>query len=685
MWIKGIPYDLQEGYGKLFVTINALWKDDILMFEQQMKKKILLALLIGAGTIYGSQPAQAADDTQKFSLDPMIVTAQRTEKRDLDTPASVSVITKEEIEKNGATTTMEALRKVAGVTDYSYAPGGDDLGSSYSRVFLRGFDKGALVMVNGAPININNYASVSAIPIISIEKIEVVRGASSVLYGAEALGGVINIITKKGTGELKTTISSTGGNYLGKYSITSQGEGVIISFSKDYVNKFEHAQMDRPSNNTYRVNEKYQKTNIFTSLALSPNLNFTWNYSKIDPMYGQRKLTDNTISGTRYAYNDTKHSASLIYTDINSQTKTILSFNNKKVEANNIATNGKVTVGGDSSNYNASNLYLDTQKKWTLNKKDSLITGLTVKHEKYDQLFADAADNDRNSYGVYASYDKTFNDKFSTTLGLRGEVYRKTTFDEKNNHVFLPQLQTLYKINNTLSWYTNLGKAFEMPAINAHTSSGGTSSDIIKKNAIKPEEGWTYETGLKHITDSSSTKLSIFYMDYKNKFKWKYFDWLPDPKNKIQVNMGKFTNTGLELEYQKNLSPKWDYNLSATIQNPKSYDDDDKKWTQESAKFQLSAGVDYSLNKFTSNLNVLVLTNREESSYRYNGATTTTLCADHNLKNRFLVNSSFKYSPTNNQSFALNLYNILNRHEPVSTYEYYDLPFNWTLTYNYTF
>ena len=625
-----------------------------------------------------------------------MVTAQRTETRDLDTPASVSVVTANDIEKNGATTTMEALRRVAGVTDYSYGPGGDDLGSSYSRVYLRGFDKGALVMVNGAPININNYASVSSIPVNAIERIEVVKGANSVLYGAEALGGVVNIITKKGNGDMKTTISATGGNYLSKYSVTTQGDGFIASFGKDYVDKYEHAQMDRPDarnkntagkvqtpNGTYRVNEKYQRTNAFTSLALSPNLQFTWNYSKMNPMYGQRDYKTGKHIMTRYAYRDTKHAASLIYSDKESQTKTTLAYNSKKVEANNISAAGKVSRGGDTSNYTASNIYVDTQKKWDIGK-DSLIAGLTMKHEKYDQTFKNNADNDRNSYGIYLSYNKHFNDKFSSTLGLRGETYRATDFDDKNNNVLLPQLQTLYKIDDTLSWYTNIGKAFEMPAINAHTSSGGTSSDLIKKNGIKPEEGWTYETGLKRITDSSSTKLAIFNMDYKNKFKWKYFDWLPDPKNKIQVNMGKFENTGIELEYQKNLSDKWGYNFNATFQNPKSFDDDTSKWTQESARMQFSAGVDYTLNKFSSNLNCLVLADREESSYLYGGNSAGSK-PDHDLKNRFLVNAAFTYRPTENQSAVLNLYNILDRKEPVSTYEYYDLPFNWTLTYNFSF
>ena len=240
--------------------------------KSNFSKGLLMTALITGSVMWGGTNV-FAEELQEYTLDQMVVTAQRTETRDLETPAAVSVINAKEIEKNGATTTMEALRRVAGVTDYSYGPGGDDLGSSYSRVYLRGFDKGALVMVNGAPININNYASVSAIPVSAIERIEVVKGANSVLYGAEALGGVINIITKKGNGETKTTLSATGGNYLNKYSVTTQGEGFIASFGKDYVDKFEHAQMDRPDalnktktgviqtpNGTYRVNEKYQRT-----------------------------------------------------------------------------------------------------------------------------------------------------------------------------------------------------------------------------------------------------------------------------------------------------------------------------------------------------------------------------------------------------------------------------------------
>ena len=81
------------------------------------------------------------------------------------------------------------------------------MGSSLSRMYIRGLDKGTVVMVNGAPINVNNYATPNAIPVNAIERIEVVKGANSVLYGAEAVAGVVNIITKKGEGKLATTVS----------------------------------------------------------------------------------------------------------------------------------------------------------------------------------------------------------------------------------------------------------------------------------------------------------------------------------------------------------------------------------------------------------------------------------------------------------------------------------------------
>ncbi|MDO4177931.1 MAG: TonB-dependent receptor [Phascolarctobacterium sp.] len=646
---------------------------------KKLSSKLLAGLVLGSVLMTGTAFA-AEESVDSFDLDQIVVTAQRTETKDLTTAAALTVITAEDIEMKGATTITEALRMTAGITDTSYNGNGDDFGSSQSRVYLRGFDKGALVLLNGAPINIFNYASLSGIPVEAVERIEVVRGAQSVLYGSEAMGGVINVITKSGNGKQKTTLSGTAGNYLKKASVTVEGEGYVATIGKDYIHRYDRAQI-RPKYTTpqYRDVSKYTKDNAFISLDLSKNLKFNYIYNQMDPMYTNRLFSTGKQTGNAYRYKDTKNLASLIYTDKENQTRTVLAYNVKKCESENISTAGKISRT-DSSNYEASNLFLDSQKKWDFGK-DSLIAGVNLKREKYDQLYANSADNSRTSYGAYISYTKVFSDKFNAIIGVRGQRYEESDWDG-SNHALTPQLQTVYKINDNSSWYTNIGKAFEMPAVNSHTSAGGTSADIVRKNSVKPEEGWNYETGYKRITDSSAFKVAAFYMDYKNKFAWKNFDWLPSDKNKIQVNIGKFENKGVEIEYAKKVSDKFSYNLNATFQDPISKDEGVK--TQESARIILNGGVDYKVGKFKSNINCSYYLDRENSYYDWGGATLGKK-SPHRLTDRIKLNASMSYAPADNHKFVLNMYNLLDRHDYVSTYDYRDLPFNWTLTYQISF
>ena len=70
-------------------------------------------------------------------------------------------------------------------------------GGMSAKILIRGNDKGTLVMIDGAPINMNNVYFLNTLPVEAVERIEIVKGASSVLYGSEASSGVINIITKK--------------------------------------------------------------------------------------------------------------------------------------------------------------------------------------------------------------------------------------------------------------------------------------------------------------------------------------------------------------------------------------------------------------------------------------------------------------------------------------------------------
>lgn len=648
---------------------------------KNLSKGLLMAALI-TGSL-AAVPAYAAE-VESFALDPMVVTATRMETRVLDVPATVNVVTAEDIQKTGSTTLSELLVKTIGITDYSYSADGEDFGSSQSRVYLRGMDKGALIMINGAPINLMNYASLSNIPIKAVERVEVVKGANSVLYGAEAQGGVVNIITKKG-GTPKTSVSLAGGNYLKKWDVTSQGEGYIATIGRDYKHDDDGAQMPMIKKGTQRYTYKATREYAFLSARLAKDLTFTYSGQKSNPWYKTNLIGTNTQSGNAYRYKDRKQALSLVYDNKDIGFKSTLSYNDKRVESDTINAKGEVTGHSGSSNYTASNLYFDNQKNFSIGE-DSLVVGVDYKHEKYDLKYGQVLtgssklfNNSRDGYGLYASYNKKFNDKFNAILGVRGQYYSSTTFEESHK-VFLPQLQTNYKLNDRTSWYTNIGKAFELSAINAINGTKGVNNPMaVKGHTPKPQEGWTYETGIKHVSNSTSHKLAAFYMDFKNKFAW---EQLPVTGEYIQINKGKFQSKGVEYEFQKLLGDKWDYRLGATVQNPKSKDADE--WTQESARLMFNAGVDYKIGKLNANLTGLYVGNREYSKYKYNGDSAGSN-PDHRLQDRIVLNTSFSYKADEKNNIVLNLNNLLDRREPLAVYEYRALPFNWMLTYTYSF
>ena len=305
---------------------------------KQSRKGMLIAALI-CGTIvpvlFGGTSAYAAEAEedaalQAFELNPMVITAQRTELSDLDTPAGTSVITAADIERSGAKTAYEIIERQVGVTNNAYGTGGREFGGSSSRIVLRGMDKGTLVLVNGAPLNLMNYNSTEGIPTEAIEKIEIVRGAQAALYGAEAVGGVVNIITKKG-GPSKTTISYGAGNYDQKWSVTSSGKNYMAYIGRDYYGDVKQTNrvFGKGSTRIWKLRDS-TKTNAFVSV--SPIDKFSIQYAQTEGKYYRDDWTRDgatgELTGKRlpYFYDDKRDNLSLLYDDKDAMFKTIMFF-----------------------------------------------------------------------------------------------------------------------------------------------------------------------------------------------------------------------------------------------------------------------------------------------------------------------------------------------------------------------
>ena len=246
------------------------------MLKQKLTSSLLLSFFLTGGLMGQAQAAE--DGLDEYTLDTIVVTAQRTETKDLRTPATTTVITAKDIENRGYLSVFDALDQTVGITSYNYSSGQGDNGSSTGRTYIRGLDKGTLILVNGSPINLSNYNSTAGIPISAVERIEIVKGSNSVLYGSEAMGGVVNIITKKG-GTIKNSVSVTLGDVNTGGEFTSQGNKYLFSVGRQYFSTFHDSQI-RYNNPYESIRRKYNKDNLFASVNFSPNLTLNYMHTK---------------------------------------------------------------------------------------------------------------------------------------------------------------------------------------------------------------------------------------------------------------------------------------------------------------------------------------------------------------------------------------------------------------------
>lgn len=286
-----------------------------------------------------------------------------------------------------------------------------------------------------------------------------------------------------------------------------------------------------------------------------------------------------------------------------------------------------------------------------------------MRRENYENLVAKANKAHRTSNAVYLSYNNVFSDKFSATVGLRGEIIDDPV---KSERILNPQFQTLYKINDTTSWYINIGKAFQMPTVDSYYGKKAAAG------TLKPEEGWTYETGIKKIFNDKSIKFAVYHMDFENKIGWSAKD--PGTGEQYAINKGDFRNTGVEAEFSHRVSNKWRYTLGVGYGNPKVKDPSTKnpQWIQDDGRIDISASVFYSINKLTSGLTYKYLGDREY----YSG---------HDIPSRNRLTWNTSYDLTKNDNITLTLNNLLDRDNYSNRYGNLDLPYNWRITYTRTF
>jgi vitamin B12 transporter len=211
-------------------------------------------------------------------MEPVVVTATRLEEPISGVPASATVITHEEMERKMAVTVEDAIRDAPGV----YVRRAGTIGAATS-VRIRGADvTQTLVMIDGVEVN-NSWSGFydwANLMVDNVERVEVIRDAQSALYGSEAMGGVINIITKKGAGKPGATFSAEGGTFNTYREVgSSVGKWGIMDFA---------ASASRFDSDGQFTNDDYRNTTLSAQLGLdiAERVSMTWTSRYIDSVKG---------------------------------------------------------------------------------------------------------------------------------------------------------------------------------------------------------------------------------------------------------------------------------------------------------------------------------------------------------------------------------------------------------------
>lgn len=641
--------------------------------DKSFSKSLLMTALITGTVLWGGNSVLAQENEQEFTLDPMVITATRTEKRDVDVPASTTILSNQDLKNTGAQNLQVALGRVPGLIYKTFSPGGGAMGTMANEIAIRGVSNGTLVMLNGTPMNLRGKYFLDAIPVENVERVEIVKGGAGVLYGSEAMGGVINIITKK---EFTNSVSVGYGNYgQQKYSASVGTDKVNVGYNLEKWGNVD--TISRSDNKGLKHTDMTgsEKRNLYVDYKINDNWNFLYNYFETNVRYdtwfddAYKEVPKGGALQQNREYVTKQNLVQLLYQD--DTLKANLYYNQNKLMANgftNYNTSGKFQGKIYDTDEKNRTYGADVQKEWQLNSKGSLVLGGSYQNEFYDNYSSKVTD--RHIYAVYGQYDHKFDDKNELIVGAR-ETWTTGGYRDQNYDNFSMSGQYVHKLDDDDSLYANVTQSFIMPTF---SQMYGASDTAIANPDLKPQKGVSYEAGWKRVTDSHSWKAAVYHIDITDNIS---ATWDTD-KTEYQYTNEDFKNTGIELSCDIEGKNGWSYNWGVNYMDPKVKGTKKPYWDRKYGRVQLNGGITYSKDKWVSSL---------QGTYLAERVGTPSSSHSSHEKPYFLTSLTTTYNADKQNSFTLTMDNLLDREDNLSHSgsEYYSTPFNFMLTYNYKF
>ncbi|TAN37210.1 MAG: TonB-dependent receptor [Verrucomicrobia bacterium] len=474
-----------------------------------MKKQMLFAVALLPAAVVLAQPATNAPAEE------IVVRASRAGKAAAEMPENVSIITAQDIQKSGAANVVDVMKNIGGVEFRSFSGN-----SAQAEVALRGFGENSfgrvLVLLNGQRLNRPDMASINwlQIPLANVERIEVLRGGQSALYGDNANAGVINIVTRQGTTQPVTSISADVASYgTVNARASTQGNAGGLGYA---------ANVERDETAGYRDHSAYRAWGAGGSLdweqkdRVSATLGAAYNVIDFElPGYLTKAQMDANPRQSLTTNDDARTAALALNLNLKTATTAnghleLAGTYGRQEAQDNLAS----WMSWDDVTINSFGLLPKWVSEFDLGgHHNTFLLGVDMGFDRLTvKRFGDAARSietlngavEKRVIGVYLRDEIEVVDKLTVGVGARSEQARISAdispamggnFDDgKTHHANVADVSLLYQLDPRSKLFARAGMVYRYPFVDEQISYYGFGTDAFNAN-LDPEYGANYEVG----------------------------------------------------------------------------------------------------------------------------------------------------------------------------------------------
>ena len=600
-----------------------------------MKKSVLSGLITGVLTIVTAYAAPSAsaeettdESTQTYETDAIVITASRSETTISDVPADVTLISGEQIERGNYTSVSDALKGAnINVVQKGFA----------SYPVING-DSRVLVMVDGKKVNWDhlmvsgdsNAVDVDQIPIGNVERIEIVRGPNSSLYGERAVSGVINIITKRPTtgkpsGSFNMQLGSWGEKRAGvNVSGGDEKNTIKVGIAHERRNDFQYK-------NAYGEKRTFRNSDInrtdynigFDRIIGSDRLRLEFSRHEGDDGYGVN-LSDPRTGASRYQGRknvvDTGYGVTYMFGSEKEGEGTFLRF----------YRNESKSEGGFNSQYDhhLRRNSFEGQRLWMLNDKNMLVGGFLWSQEKIHEMSGYVPmDVSAVTKALFLEDDWQFGHGYSLKLGSRLENHNDFGTDV-TSHISLNK-----KFDRKTHAYISWGQAVNNPSLKMRYA---RTPFWIGNPDLKQERSHTFTIGAdSQITRKWNVSGSLYWSKVKDALRW--------VANPIPGNPGRYVNIqtedrrGLELSTRYRADDRWAIRAAYSYAHIDSTDPAKSFLSSNTRPNGYNLGISYTQGKWDANLDLNYVTGRSTARFTDARYLTLDLGVNYHVTKEFKV------------------------------------------------